>query len=327
MKYFTNEKVGKEYNKFKTMFFVGILLVVLANVVIAWDTMKESPSMNELILDNTEEEKKAHIDVINVSDYFAYYPGEVNKFYFVMDQNDYLYIIRMSPSRYTKLTDTLSKEESSKIDGVTKKIPSDIQKIALEVYNEILEEDEKITSDDFADYFGKIYLDLEASPFGVTEIVLIIVIFLALFGLGFGLYGVISVLKFKRKINKLKEEEREKIDKEMNDSTAFYYSNAHTYLTQNYIVNFASTFEAIPYNDVIWVYQFIQRRNGIKASQSIIIMTKNGKKHTIATLNGLTKKAKDVFDEILETIAKKSTNALIGYTSENRKQVKEKIEK
>ncbi len=329
MKDFTNEKVSKEYNKFKKMFVIGLLSIVLANLALVWYATKETKSMHQLILDNVEEGKKGHIDVTNVSDYFAYYPGDRNKFYFVMDQEDYLYIIRMSPSNDTKLINTLEKDEIAKIDGVTKKIPSDIKEIALEVYNEMLEaeENEPITVDDFENYFGAIYLDLEANPFGIEELALLLIFLLALFGLGFGLYGGISIWRFKRKINKLTTEEREQIDQEMNDSNAFYYANAHTYLTTHYIVNFASTFEAIPYSDVIWVYQFIQRRNGIKASQSVIVMTKDGKRHTIATLNGLTKKAKDVFDEILETIAKKSTNALIGYTSENRKQVKEKIEK
>lgn len=327
MRDFTNEKVSKEYNKFKRMFLFSILFLVLANVAIAFSVMKESPSMNDLIMEHANEEKKAQIDVTNVTDYFAYYPGEANKFYFAMDENKYLYIIRMSPSKYAKLTNTLSKEEAAKIDGVTKKIPFDIKKLALEVYNEMLEENEQITSDEFEDYFGAIYLDLEGNPFGIAEVVIVIAFFVAMFGFGFGLYGGISLWRFKRKINKLTVEEREQIDQEMNGASAFYYANAHTYLTQNYIVNFASTFEAIPYSDVIWVYQFIQRRNGIKASQSVIVMTKDGKRHTIATLSGLTKKAKDVFDEILKTIAKKSTNALIGYTSENRKQVKERIEK
>ena len=56
-------------------------------------------------------------------------------------------------------------------------------------------------------------------------------------------------------------------------------------------------------------------------------MTKDGKTHVVANLTGLTKKAKEMFDEILETIVKNSPNALIGYTKENRNKVKEKIEK
>lgn len=327
MRDFTNEKVSKEYNKFKIMFYVGLLLIVLANVTFGWYATQKTKSMNELILDNEQENQKAHIDANYVSDYFAYYPGNRNKFYFAMDEKDFMYIVRMSPSNYTKINNKITTEETYKMEGVTKKIPSDIKEIALEVYNELLEEDEQITDDDFENYFGAIYLDLESNAVGANEIALMIMVFVDLLGLGFGLYGGISVWRFKRKINKLTFEERQEIDSEMNGKDAFYYPNAHLYLTEHYIVNFASTFDAIAYKDVIWVYKFIQRRNGIKASQSVVVMTKNGKTRTIATLNGLTKKAKDVFDEILETIANKSTNALIGYTSENRKNVKEKIEK
>jgi len=118
-----------------------------------------------------------------------------------------------------------------------------------------------------------------------------------------------------------------KIDKEMNDPEAFYYKNAHTYLTKNYIVNFMSTFEAIPYKDVIWVYKYELRQNGIKSQQNVQVMTRDGKNHAIATLTGLTKKANDVFNEILETVAERCTNALIGYTKENRAKVNELIVK
>lgn len=324
---FTNEKVSKEYNKLRILFYVGLLFIVLANAAFGWYAMQKTESMHQLILDNIREEQKAHVDANYLSDYFAYYPGKVDKFYFAMDENDYMYIVRMSPSNYTKISNAITTDEVYKMEGVTKKVPSDIRKIALEVYNEMLEEDEQITDADFENYFGTIYLDLEASTVGANEIILVIMVLLDLCGLGLGLYGGISAWRFKRKINKLTSDERQEIDREMNDKEAFYYPNAHLYLTEHYIVNFASTFDAIQYKDVIWVYKFVQRRNGIKASQSVMVMTKNGKTHTIATLNGLTKKAKDVFDEILETIAKKSTNALIGYTSENRKSVKEKIEK
>lgn len=327
MRDFTNERVSKEYNKLKIMFYIGAGLVVLASVVFGWYAMQDTKSMHQLILDVSKEGQTAHINATHLSDYFAYYPGKRDKFYFAMDEEDYMYIVRMSPSSYTKISNKIDTEKTYKMEGVTKNIPSDIKKIALEVYNEILEEEDQLTIDDFENYFGAIYLDLESSKVEPNDIILVIMVFLGLFGFGFGLYGGVGVWRFKRKINKLTFDERQEIDKEMNEEDAFYYSNAHLYLTDNYIVNFASTFDAIQYKDIIWVYKFVQRRNGIKASQSVVVMTKNGKTHTIATLNGLTKKAKDVFDEILETIAKKSTNALIGYTSENRKNVKGKIEK
>lgn len=326
MRDFTNEKVSKEYSKLKNMLFAGIILIVLANVIVGWAVMQKPEKLHDLILDGGKENQSGELELTDISDYFAYYPGDTNRFYFAADE-DYIYVIRMRPSTYQKIENELKANKVATVDGATKKTPSDIREIAIEVYNEILEEDEQLTIADFENYFGAIYLDLEASPIGFNEVIIVIMLVCALCGLGFALAGGIGTWRFKRKINKLTAEEREAIDREMNHPEAFYYANAHLYLTDNYIINFASTFDAITYKDVIWAYQFIQRRNGIKVSQSIVVMTKNGKSHTIASLNGLTKKAKDVFDEIFETVAKKSTNAVIGYTSENRKKAKEKIEK
>ena len=327
MRDFTNEKVGKEYKNFKKMLYISLVVIVLANLVFAWYATKKTVALHELIVGNSKSNTKSYIDVTDVSSAFAYYPGEVNKFYFVMDQDDYIYIVRMSQSDYSKISKSVDASVTYKVEGATKDTPSDIKKLAIEAYNESVDEEYQITSDDFEEYFGSIYLDTEAIAFDAMDVIMVIAAFGALFGVCFGLYGAISIWRFKRKINKLSVDEREMIDKEMNATEAFYYKNAHMYLTENYIVNFASTFDAIAYKDVIWVYKFIQRRNGIKASQSIIVMTKNGKSHTIATLSGLTKKANDVFEEILQTVAQKSTNAVVGYTSENRRAAKEKIEK
>ena len=329
MRNFTNEKVGKEYKKLKRYLYIGLVFVAIAWAIYAWFAFTQTTaSLYELIENNAPSNQKGYIEVTNITDVVAYYPGDNNKFYFVMDKENYIYILRMNNINHTKLSTHASLEAPMKVEGMTKKIPSDVKKIAIEVYNEMIgEEVEPLTNDTFEEYFGSIYLDLEASTIQGADIALLIGVLGSLFGMGFILYGGIGVWRFKRKVNKLSEEEIYTLDQEMNDKDAFYYPNAHTFLTKNYIVNFASTFDAIAYRDVIWVYKLIRRQNGVKASESVIVMTKNGKTHTIATLNGLTKKAKDVFDEILETIASRSTDALLGYTSENRRNVKEKIEK
>jgi len=333
MKDFSNENVGKEYKKLKNLFFIGLFCYALAVAILAWSAFKgeekpkELPSVHELIVNKDSGEKEGYIDVTGEPYRFAYYEGNSNYFYFVPDK-DYIYVVRMSSSDYTKLK-SATDENPIKISGKTKTLKTDIKKLGIEAWNETVEKDKKLSLADFDDWFGAVYLDLSAPTDEETKtsVAYIFVFLAAIFGLAFTLTGGIATWRFKRKIKKLSNEEKEKIDKEMNDKDAFYYKNAHMYLTKNYIVNFASTFEAIPYKNIIWVYKYELRQNGIKTQQSVKVMTKDGKTHVIATLSGLTKKAKDVFDEILETVATRSTNALIGYTKENRNKVKEKIEK
>lgn len=325
MKDFSNEHVGKEYSKFKNMLFIGLFFYVLAIAVICWGYFKapsDGDSMKDMTLNNPVENKKAYIDVAAVS------PAFYSNYYFVVD-DEYFYVIKMSKSKYEEIKDA-SNDNIIRIVGGTKSATSltTMKSSAIKAYNTLLSEDEKpLTTADYDNEFSSIYLDLDASTTDTQDIAMVIAGLVAIFGFAFTLAGGLAVRRFKKKVEKISPEERQKIDKEMNDKEAFYYKNAHTYLTKNYIVNFMSTFEAIPYKDVIWVYKYELRQNGIKSQQSVQVMTKDGKNHTIATLTGLTKKANDVFNEILETVANKSTNALIGYTKENREKVKEKIVK
>lgn len=328
MKDFTNEHVGKEYNKFKNMLLIGVAFYVLAIVVICWAYFKgpdEGVSLHDLILNNPVSNKVGYLDTVSEPYAFAYYPGETSKFYFVMD-NDYIYVAKMNSNDYNRLK-SATEENPIRISGTTKEVPSDIKKLGIDAYNKGIDKDEQLSLSDFDSWFGAVYIDMTASAMGTQDIAVVVAAFIAIFGLSFTLAGGLAVRRFKKKVNKLSLEERQKIDKEMNDKDAFYYKNAHTYLTKNYIVNFMSTFEAILYKDVIWVYKYELRQNGVKTQQSVQVMTRDGKTHTIATLNGLTKKAKDVFDEILESIASRCTGALIGYNKENRTKVKELIVK
>ena len=52
-------------------------------------------------------------------------------------------------------------------------------------------------------------------------------------------------------------------------------------------------------------------------------MTKDGKKHTIATINLITKAKKEIFDEIWKTISSKNPEIKMGFTQENIKEMKE----
>jgi len=327
MKDFTNENVSKEYNKHKNLFLVGLFAYALAIVVICWGYFKvpgDGDSMKDLTLNNPVENKKAYIDVHGVSPLFYKYSGTIG-YYFVID-DEYFYVVKMSEEKYNEIKDA-SDENVIRLVGGTKTANSSLKSYAIKAYNTLLPDGETLTTSDYDNEFSSIYLDMDATTTDAKDIALVIAAFVAIFGFSFTLAGGLTMRRFKKKIEKLTEEERVKIDKEMNDKEAFYYKNAHTYLTKNYIVNFGNTFEAIPYKDVIWVYKYELRQNGIKSQQTVQVMTKDGKNHAVATLTGLTKKANDVFNEILETVAEKCTNALIGYTKENRNKVNELIVK
>ena len=85
------------------------------------------------------------------------------------------------------------------------------------------------------------------------------------------------------------------------------------------------TFKVIPYADIIWLYPFEQRVNGIKSSQSIMVVTKDGKTTTVLTVPTITKNRLEIYDEIFNTIAHQNDGMVIGYTDENSKYVREQL--
>ena len=190
-----------------------------------------------------------------------------------------------------------------------------------------MEEEYQITASDFTNYFNNVYLDAEALPLTDTDVFIILGVVAIVVGAVFLLCGAIMIVRYKKNIKKLTEEDIHKIDEELNDKDTFFYKNAHVSLTKNYIVNFGNTFDVISYKDIVWIYPYEIRQRGVKTSQSIQIMTKDGKMHGVASLSTHTKKVREVFEEIYETIVKKSTNALVGYSKENKKLAKEKVNK
>lgn len=132
---------------------------------------------------------------------------------------------------------------------------------------------------------------------------------------------LIRVILSIKKIDGIKVNE---LDNEMNNSKSFYYSKVHLYLTENYIINFKGIFRAIKYSDILWMYPYEVRQNGVRTSKCIKILVNNTKTYIIATIGVYTKKSKAVYDEIWETIVRKNPNMLLGYTSENIKAMNKK---
>ena len=107
------------------------------------------------------------------------------------------------------------------------------------------------------------------------------------------------------------------IDSELNSDSTKYYNKANIVLTNRYLIDFRK-FGYYDYKDIKWVYTHIQRTNGIKSSEQLVIVTTDGKKHFIAATAG-TKKMKTMYEEIYNTLISKNPDIRVGYTSDNIK--------
>ena len=317
MKKFTNQNVLKEIKNINKIIIIGIIILVFGIALGLWGgyeidkTSENAKSFSELLLSDEEKENQiAKLDVTHVPYQFAVQDGNDNSYY----------VAYMPTSTFNSLNREDISENPGKIEGMTKLATREIKELAVEAYNDAIEDENyKITVADYDNYFGSVYLDasedalLDVGSLQMTGCMICLIILLT---------GIIKKVHFNISVKKMDEDLIEKLDNEMNDTDAFYYEKTHLYLTKNYIINFQGRFKVIEYRDVIWMYAMNYRTNGIKTSQSINIMDVKGKVTSIATINIVTKEKKEVYDEIWNTIASKNTNILLGYTKENAETAK-----
>lgn len=332
MKNFTNPVISREFRSHYQKIVIGILLIILGIVFIILgnkvtdEAHKAMSNMHDVITkENNKDGVLTYIDSTNYPYLFAGYDGEASKYYFIQD-NNYIYVAYMDEETSNRLSDDslYTDNKSEKLIGISTLTPTDVKKIAISTYNDIFP-DNQITIADYDSYFGSVYLDMTSSDTDVAFFQYFIASLGFIVGIFFLCLGFISNHRFKKNVKKMSLEQIRDVDTETLNKDSFYYDKLHMYLTPSYIVLMNGTFKVIPYADIIWLYPFEQRVNGIKSSKAIMAVTENGKTVNIATVPAITKARMEMFDEIFNTIANKNKEMLIGYTSENAKLIKEQI--
>lgn len=332
MNKFTNKKIKREKNKRIILLIVGIILIILSfffkyeSELTNNNSNKKITDLNSIIISsNDKEDKFAYLNIKYKPYKFAVYDDTPNSYYIVSDDK-YMYIAYMSPEDYQKLSKNDIYSSPKRIEGITKTTTEDIKKLAIDAYNgSVQDNDKNLTLADFNNYFGSVYLDM-TTKYTTTSTILSLIFFLLLFfGVIIALTSIIELLGISHSIKKLSIDKIEEIDHEMNDQDAFYYDKASLYLTNNYIINFGGRLKIINYKDILWIYPFEQRTNGIKTSQSIKVLTNDGKTSIIATMDVITKQKKEIYNEIWDTIISKNDQILTGYTKENITAMNQKV--
>jgi len=331
MKKITNKNVQKEYRSKVITLVIGIVLLVISFACQLWEQKtideanKKMTDLNSIIVSKGEKaDKKAYLDAQTIPYKFAVYDDTTDSYYIVADSK-YMYIVYMTTADFNKLNKKDIEKNPIRIEGVTKQTTKDIKELAIDAYNEGIEEEEKISLADFNNYFGEVYLDLTVTDNAVATLPVACFILTLIFGIIVFIIGLYGVLNFQRTIRKLDATMIDDLNNEMEDKEAFYYQRAHLYLTRNYIINFGGSFRVIPYKDILWMYKFEQRTNGIKTAQALKVLTNSGKTYAVANMDIVTKKSKAVFEEIWETIYNKNNKIVLGYTKENIQAMKEKV--
>ncbi len=330
------EEFLKNIKKSKIFLIVGIffLLTSLATGVFVYynktKEMKNVQKLNEV----KKAEEYAYVNVEIMSDCFATndYAGILHQTYFVLDEK-YIYIVDLNDKSrealnkiydYSYAEDEKEKPEPVQIKGMTKTIPSDLKKLAIDAYNKMYGE-KILTTSNFSDYLGVVYLDTFESP--MTSITTELITCLPSLIIGV----VLLIIYFKNNITTKKciarlENKWDTVLNEMDSSDTFYFKKAKMYITKNYLISYVNGLEVYDFNDIVWIYPHEYRYNGSLSQKSIHMVTKNSKTHKLATVSA-SKKNLVVFDEMYDTLINRMPNVLSGYTKENKEKEKELYQK
>lgn len=320
-----NSNILKSYKGCIRIFIIGVLVFFLSFVLFYLGSGQDSKDtdnikyLNELIESREEKTgKKSYLTVSYLTDKIVVYDDTTNAYYFAFD-GKYYYMVYLKEADAKRMLNKDLSKNPEKIIGSSKNIPSDVKKIAIEVYNDYFlnDGDEKLTISTFYNVFGDVYLDTTDTFSSTASMYMIFGFISFISGIILSLIGITFTIRFKKNIKSLSDDDLLKIEREMEDNNAFYYEKKKLYLTENYLIMLDGRFNVYNYKDIVWMYPFEQRYNGIRTNKAIKISTNDGKTNIIANTSIATKQQKAIYDEIWNTIAQKNPSMKIGYIPDN----------
>lgn len=319
----------------KSMLVIGIILFV---VFMGLGLLIYSGEVNaeyEILTKNTSENVYAKLNVSLLDSAFATetLDGKEKDYYIAFDENDNPFIIvldKIGLESLRKIQEyTLSETEIEKPNPVM--VYGNVSKSDTEVFKylqEFLKDEDgnTYTIDELKSVVGENYLDTtwDNKEEGIFALIL--------FGV-FSLSGLILIIvyfvrnKKSKKILEEYERELEKIEEDVKSGKGIHNKKCKVYLTDRYLLSYAGGVKLIELNDIVWVYPFITKQNGITTSKSIYVITNNGKSNVVAVVNTWGKKNKAFFEELYQDIINKVPNVLVGYSKENMEKAKEMYKK
>lgn len=329
MKKINNNTLKKELKTINNNLFIFMIFIALSALFMALGIYENRASshnyayLNDIIENkNNEEKEQAYLEIKERPYSIAKYENEENHAFYIVFDGRYFYITYLSDDLYEKLNVEGLDENPITIYGTTEKIPENVKEIALEVYNEGLDEENQITMDDFGSYFGEVFLT-NTSLKNTNYIFYIISAILLLVSLFFLSLFIINKLKVQKTLKNISESQLKKIEKEIDDDKTLHYPKYHLILTNNYIIKTNHHLTILKYQDLIWVYEQKTKEYGITTSRKVFVVDKHGKNYNILSTDGLTTKNENIPKDIITTISSKNENILVGMTKKNEEKINE----
>ncbi|MEG2457674.1 MAG: hypothetical protein RSB41_02150, partial [Bacilli bacterium] len=187
--------LDKEIDNNKIILLIsGIFLVFALTFLIIGDNINvkskdKAPLLNSVSKENTYSRVESQFLLEPIAQDIK---NKNYKFYYVIDKNNYYYIVKLSNKKFKELSSLYNYTYNGGsipsveiLTGKAKIIDEDLKKLSIDFYNTFTSSS-TINKDNFNSYIGAFYLD--------TNSHVIISIFLIIFGSIFGLIGIVILL-------------------------------------------------------------------------------------------------------------------------------------
>lgn len=341
------DKILKKMKKMPAWTWIGYIICVVIIVVAssAIDNKEQNQIPNAIDLtDNqgigTSENKYAYLDVQGLSDEVAIYGDTDNKNdstndrYYIAINGGYWYVVDLNFETIDKLKEiqeyTYSTDEKAEVPevvriyGMTEKIPDELKKMLVDFYNEGIEDEEKISLENFDSHFGSVLLNVRRTPIDTNkEEAFMIFAVLGIFVLFMiQIILIISKNKIQKYINK--NQYREEIINQLDNCIEEKHYKDKIILTKDFLVDLKSSIGVVfKYSDIKWVHIHNIKYYGVlTVSTSIIVHLRDGKTQMkCIEING---KSDEEFFNIFNKICDRApADCLKGYTKENLQEFKQ----
>jgi len=274
------------------------------------------------LADVLKAEEYAYIDVDDIPYLFG--ENDTNKLYFIWDTNDNFYIVDLTKKLYEKLENNPQKD-TIRLVGTSKTITNEIKNVAIKVYNrDKSEEMPAMTKDNFNEMLGRQYLNAREDLTNQWVFYGLSFVFLA-FVLSFYLAHWFIERKIRRVIDNLPQSEADLITFEVESDKTITFPKNNLFLTENYIISLGNSLDIIKYMDIAWIYHTDIRQNGVLSARRVDIICKDSTHKWIPVMPY--GKNRNAHLDIIQIIAEKQPEVLVGYTNDNQKIINETVHK
>ena len=322
-------KSGLKRTRRNYLILMALLLLVAAALLMVGvsiqNKLKTAPMhfLDFLISENQKEMTYVYVDILDDPWEVAYRTEDkrvIARYYFLWD-GEYIYLAKLTDGEVQSLIGDLDAGRTTRVDGFTRKIPNDLKKICIEVF-----EDEFgiiLNESTLEDYLGLYLVDpsyktSESSYYFFASGSFVV----------FALLAVVNIMvksrRFKTTLENRSHDEWQHIAYEY--SSGYYYASLNKnrlVLTENFIINLLGVPDIIRYSDVVWVFGSVVRNTGVPIATGISVYTRDAKEHMLPTATGATKGQTNQRDEFMYKIMERCPNALAGYSNEARAAAKE----